>query len=247
MNVKKKLNLYYWLRKIFVSFWFQSFLINIFFIKITKIRKIVFFLTYKTNHWNKYTLIDKSNLLVSGPGSFPDSEQTKNLIINLKDFIKNNQIKTILDMPCGDFAWMKNLLKANNQILYTGYDIVKNIIDYNNQNFKSDRIKFLQKDIVNEKNFDGFDLVFLRDFFIHLPIKDIITVINVLKCSKIKFFASNSYDKILSNEEIAIGEHRKINLSIDPFNLKEVYCQFPDIRLSDDSQNDCFINIYKIN
>ena len=91
MNVKKKLNLYYWLRKIFVSFWFQSILINIFFIKITKIRKIVFFLTYKTNHWNKYAFIDKSNLLVSGPGSFPDSEQTKNLIINLQDFINLNK------------------------------------------------------------------------------------------------------------------------------------------------------------
>ena len=246
MNVIKKLNLYYWLRKIFVSFLFQSILINIFFIKKTQIRKIVFFLTYKTNHWNKYALIDKSNLLVSGPGSFPDNAQTKNLIINLQDFIKNNQIKTILDMPCGDFAWMKNLIKVYDQLFYTGYDIVKDIIDNNNQNFKSDRIKFLQKDIVNEKNFDGFDLVFLRDFFIHLPNKDIITVINNLKSSKIKFFASNSYFKILLNKEIATGEHRKINLSISPFDLKEIYYQFPDVRSFDDSQNDCVVNIYKI-
>ena len=44
-----------------------------------------------------------------GPGSNPESLQIKNLIVNLNKFIKDFQIKSILDMPCGDFVWMKKI------------------------------------------------------------------------------------------------------------------------------------------
>ena len=50
--------------------------------------------------------------------------------------IKYNKIKSILDMPCGDFSWMSELIQMNNNVLYTGYDIVKEIIDLNNTIYK---------------------------------------------------------------------------------------------------------------
>ncbi len=117
-----KFDIYYWLRKIFVSRFIQILISKNF------TRKFIFFLIYKSNHWNKYKKINEDNWLVSGPGSIPGSYQTRNVINNLDIFIKKNNIKSILDMPCGDFSWMEALVKKNIDINYKGYDIVKDII-----------------------------------------------------------------------------------------------------------------------
>jgi hypothetical protein len=237
----KRLSIFYWLRKILVMKPIQLILVKIFFLRTEFIRKLVFKLIYKTNHWNKYKSIDKHNLLVSGPGSIPGSKQTKNVIANLHDFIRKNNIKTMLDMPCGDFSWMQDLIKLNNNIVYTGYDIVDEIVQINNKKYSSSNIKFIQRDIVNEFNFDGFDLVFIRDFFIHISNNEIIKVINSIKNSKIKFFACLSHNNELKNKDIAIGQHRRINLLISPFNLNSVYYKFSE------EMDDRYVNFYKIN
>ena len=233
--MKKRLSIYYWLRKIFVSKYIQLFIF-----KKTFLRKFVFYLIYKSNHWNKYIKPDKNDLMVSGPGSIPGSAQTKNVITNLNEFIKNNDIKKVLDMPCGDFAWMKELLKINNKLDYTGYDIVKDIIDINNKKYSSDKIRFILKDIINEKNFNNFDLIFVRDFFIHINNKDINKVLTAIKNSKIKFFACSNYNEEAFNNDVVVGQHRKINLSNKPFNLKNVFHNFSE------NKDDKYLNFYKI-
>jgi hypothetical protein len=237
--MNKRLNIYYWLRKIFVSRFLQIFLAKFLFINKTSIRKAVFFLIYKSNHWNKGILIDTNKLLVSGPGSVPGSIQTNNLVTNLNNFIKENNIRNILDMPCGDFAWMQDLLKMNNNLDYTGYDIVEDIILINNKKYSSDNIRFFIKDIVNENHFNGFDLVFIRDFFIHISNEDILKVLYNIKNSKIKFFACLSNKNEFLNKNIAVGKHRKINLSVEPFNLNDIYFRFYE------GKEDRYINFYK--
>lgn len=230
-----KLNIYYWLRKIFVSRFIQIFISKNF------IRKFTFFLIYKSNHWNKHKKISEYNFLVSGPGSIPGNNQTNNVVNNLDVFIKKNNIKTILDMPCGDFSWMQNLVKKNIHIYYTGYDIVKDIIARNNKKYSSSRIKFFYRDIVNEKTFDNFDLIFIRDFFIHIDNESINKVLMNIKNSKVKFLACSNNDSISFNNDImAIGAHRKINLKIKPFYLTEIFQTFSE------EIDDRFINIYKI-
>ena len=229
----KRLNIYYWLRKIFVSRFAQKYLNQNF------VRKFIFFLIYKTNHWNKYEKVDKNNLLVSGPGSFPGSLQTKKIIDNLDFFIKKNNIQSMLDMPCGDFSWMKDLIKKNNYINYTGYDIVEDIISYNNKKYSKNNVSFFCKDIINEKNFDNFDLVFIRDFFIHIDNASIDILLKNIKSSKVRFLAcSNNNNEF--NKDVVLGQHRKVNLTIEPFYMKEIFHTFSE------GVDDCSINIYKI-
>lgn len=234
----QKYSFYYILRKIFVSKVFQFF-----FIKMSQgrfLRKIVFYLTYKTNHWNKYKEIETNNLIVSGPGSIPGSNQTNKIIKDLDAFIKNNKIKSVLDMPCGDFSWMSKLIQMNSNVSYTGYDIVKEIIDLNNKKFSSDKIKFFVKDIVEEKSFDYFDFVFVRDFFIHIMNNDIIKILNVIKKSKIKFFACSSSAHINFNKDVIIGRYRQLNIEIEPFYLDKVFLKISD------GLDERYINIYKL-
>ena len=74
--------------------------------------KDIFTEIYVKNKWKD----DSSH---SGTGS--NLEQTKEIIKFLPKFISKNNIQSILDIPCGDFYWMKeiNFDKVN----YIGGDI----------------------------------------------------------------------------------------------------------------------------
>ena len=100
----KYLKLNYWLRKIYISTLFQKFIL-----KEKKSRKLVFKSIYSTNHWNKYKAYDPNVNSVSGPGSNPKTSQTIQLINNLTKFIEKNNITSLLDAPCGDCAWAKEI------------------------------------------------------------------------------------------------------------------------------------------
>ena len=65
----------------------------------------------------------------SGTGSDIDYNK-KNYIPFLKKFITDNNIKNIVDLGCGDFICGK-IIYDDLDILYTGYDAYKKIIDYN--------------------------------------------------------------------------------------------------------------------
>lgn len=61
---------------------------------------------------------------VSGTGS--SLYQTRELRKALPEIFENLQIETILDIPCGDFHWMKKVVSE--QIQYTGADVVTMLI-----------------------------------------------------------------------------------------------------------------------
>ena len=92
--MSKYFNRYYWIRKLFVN----SFISN--FISQKLLNKIVFNSIYKSNHWNKSRKFNL-NQSYSGPGSVANSIQTNNLISELEKFFKENNVKNILDAPCG--------------------------------------------------------------------------------------------------------------------------------------------------
>ena len=90
-----------------------------------------FNLIYKTNFWS-------SNESVSGYGS--ELKNTINIEKEIINIVKKYQIKSILDAPCGDFNWVKNVLDKN--LSYIGGAIVQEIIDNNIRKFKSIKLFF---------------------------------------------------------------------------------------------------------
>ncbi len=235
--MSKYLNKYYWIRKIFVNN-FISKLVNY-----KLLNKIVFNSIYKSNHWNKSKKFD-SNQSYSGPGSVANSIQTNNLILELQKFFKENDIKNILDAPCGDCAWIKKIFETD--INYTGIDIVEDLINQNKLTFNSNlNIKFYCEDLTEYKNFNNYDFILLRDFFIHLPLKMINKILTNLKNSNCRFFAFNNYESANINKEISIGQHRKINILKDPFNLGLPYFKIQEINNKHNPDQDNYIYIYK--
>tara|TARA_B100000900_G_scaffold115545_1_gene97140 strand:+ start:496 stop:1140 length:645 start_codon:yes stop_codon:yes gene_type:complete len=207
------------------------------------LNKIVFNSIYKSNHWNKSKKFD-SNQSYSGPGSVANSIQTNNLILELQKFFKENDIKNILDAPCGDCAWIKKIFETD--INYTGIDIVEDLINQNKLTFNSNlNIKFYCEDLTEYKNFNNYDFILLRDFFIHLPLKMINKILTNLKNSNCRFFAFNNYESANINKEISIGQHRKINILKDPFNLGLPYFKIQEINNKHNPDQDNYIYIYK--
>ena len=235
--MSKYFNKYYWIRKLFVNSFFSKF------VNQRLLNKIVFNSIYKSNHWNKSQKLDL-NQSYSGPGSASNSIQTNNLINELEKFFKENRIKNILDAPCGDCAWIKRIFENN--IEYTGIDIVKDLINKNKEIFKSNKnVNFYCEDLIEYDKFDNFDFILMRDFFIHLPLPLINKVLLKLKNSNCKFFAFNSYENVINNKNIVTGQHRKINLLKKPFNLNEPFFKIQEINNENFPDDGSFIYIYK--
>ena len=223
MNVKKRFNLYYWLRKIYVSKIFQSLPI-----KKKYIRKLVFTSIFKSKHWvQKNDKLKIINTSVSGHGSNTETLQSKNLINCMIKFIDKFNINSILDIPCGDFLWMNQVMKIRPEIRYQGIDIVNQIIKNNKNKYIHKNIEFECEDILNFKTDKKFDLLLMRDFFIHINNSEIQIILDKIKKWNINYFASESYS-VEKNFDVLTGKHRKINLKINPFNLSNPIYSFND-------------------
>lgn len=182
----------------------------------------------------------------SGPGSTLD--ETKKLRESIKKIIKDKNIKSVVDIPCGDFNWMKEIVF--NFENYIGGDIVKKAIDLNNEKYSNSRIKFIEFDIVNDEIPNG-DLLIVRDIIGHFPIDDGIKILKNILNSKCKYLLSTTWAKKIGNdwfpcekndvhrenEGVDYGRFYPVNLMSNPFNLPNA-----EIYLEEDVMVDNFEN-----
>jgi len=231
---KNKLNINYWLRKIYTSKLYQLLPINK-----TLLKKIIFTSIYKSKHWVRNPN-DLSNefISVSGPGSNTHSEQYKNLIKNFNIIINKYDIKSIIDIPCGDFLWIKKIIQEK-KIKYLGIDIVEELIQENKSKYQNENIKFSTGDIVDFEIKEKYDLILVRDLLIHLDNTDITKILDNLKKMNVKYLAINNYE-INKNRDVIIGQHRQVNILIEPYNFPKPIFSFNDYA------KDKFIYIYDI-
>jgi len=172
--------------------------------------KDIFTEYYKNNTWS-------GKESVSGPGS--DYEQTKFLIPELNIMLKSLNIKSMLDIPCGDFNWMKQVDLS--KIYYHGADIVEPMIERNKKKYQSENIKFSVIDLVNHE-LPKVDLIMVRDCLVHLPTKDVFKALNNIKNSGSKYLLTTNFlwNHQEANQEINVGQWRRINLQKTPYSFK---------------------------
>lgn len=151
----------------------------------------------------------------SGAGS--DLVQTATIRIELPKLIKNLNIKSFIDAPCGDWFWMKEAALEIEK--YIGIDIVENLITNNNQKFGSPSQKFLCLNIV-EDELPTADLIFCRDCLVHLTYDDIYKVIANFKRSQSRYLLTTTFIDRNKNVDL-IGKDiwRTLNLQLAPFNF----------------------------
>ncbi len=171
------------------------------------------------NAQEKFTYIYKSNfwaggVSVSGEGS--DDMQTLQIRKLLPELIEQYNIKIMLDLPCGDFNWMKDVdLKLDT---YIGGDIVEEIIRLNNLKYSTPKRKFKKLNIVEDK-LPQSDLLFCRDCLVHLSYQDILKSIENIKKCGIKYLMTTTFPECDENNDITTGDWRIIDLEKPPFNF----------------------------
>jgi hypothetical protein len=151
---------------------------------------------------------------VSGMGS--DYEQTKLVLSQLPQLLQTYSIRSLLDVPCGDFNWMK-LVELGSRP-YIGGDIVPDLVEQNNAKYASIIRRFCVLNLMTD-SLPSVDLVLCRDCLIHLSFRDIKLALGNVAKSGIPYVLTTNYPLITRNTDILTGGFRAINLQLPPFSL----------------------------
>jgi hypothetical protein len=150
---------------------------------------------------------------ISGPGS--SMEQTVAVRAALPGLLRELGCRSMLDIPCGDFFWMKTV---DHDVDYTGGDIVAALVARDQEQFGNDHRRFKQLDLTAD-SLPMVDLVLCRDCLPHLANATIRKAIANLKRSGSTYLLTTTFDERAKNSDAATGMFRPLNLEIAPFSF----------------------------
>ena len=147
----------------------------------------------------------------SGTGS--DLIQTAEIRQRLPTLLKEIGVQTMLDIPCGDFHWMK---EVDLGVDYTGADVVVEIVNRNQRLYGHEKCRFMTLDLVQD-SLPKVDLVFCRDVLVHFSFADIFATLLNMKRSGSEYLLTTTFTDRSTNIDIPTGHWRPLNLQIAPF------------------------------
>lgn len=176
----------------------------------SKDRKQAFTSIYNQGYWGSDNL--------SGSGSSLEATRVTREIVSR--VIRDYEIRSIVDVACGDFAWMPLILdQLGDSVKYTGCDIVENLLDRHKEKYP--QYSFQSLDFVVGKIPEG-ELIICREALQHLPIADIQAALRNFSASGAKYLLATTHPRrsgIRNRRDIRPGRCRDRNLMIPPFNL----------------------------
>ena len=150
---------------------------------------------------------------ISGSGS--SLAKTRRIANELPKVLAHFQIRSLLDIPCGDFHWFRTVDLTG--VDYIGADIVPDLICHNKQ-YERPGVRFDTLDILTSQ-LPSVDLIFTRDCLVHLSNEQIVTALRNIKRSGAKWFMATTFPGCEVNHNISPGAWRRINMEEKPFNL----------------------------
>jgi hypothetical protein len=161
----------------------------------------VFNRVYTTNYWGNAE---------SRSGNGSDLTQTAVIRVEIPKLVGDLGIKSMLDIPCGDFFWMQhcNIGLEN----YIGADVVPALIGELNERYGIANRRFEVLDLT-EDALPKVDLVLCRDLLVHLSSTDIRRAVGNLKRSGSTYLLSTTFTDRDHNVDIPTsGDWRPLNL-----------------------------------
>jgi hypothetical protein len=148
----------------------------------------------------------------SGEGS--NLERTTAVRAALPGLFARHGIRSLLDAPCGDFFWMKEV--PLDGIDYTGADIVPEIIAADSAAYADARRRFVLLDLVTDP-LPRADLIFCRDCLGHLTYAETWRALENFRRSGATWLLTTTFVGPRTNRDIETGDWRPINLERLPY------------------------------
>ena len=172
-------------------------------------------LNLKTKFSNVYeNNLFKGRISRSGEGS--DLVQTATIRSRLPRLIEELNIKKLLDAPCGDWYWMREVHLCVDE--YLGVDIVDELIKKNQFTYGNKQISFQCLNLATDA-LPKSDLILCRDCLVHLSFDDALEIISNFKHSGATYLLTTTFSKRMRNEDLGSGFWRPLNLQLPPFNF----------------------------
>jgi len=135
----------------------------------------------------------------------------------LPQIVRDFRVQSILDIPCGDFNWMKLL---DLPLTYTGADFVDEIAAENHRLYSNGTRSFHRLDLTADP-LPPADLLLCRDCLPHFSFGNIFKALDNIRRSGSGLLLTSTYPRLERNRDIVTGEWRRLNLQIPPFSLPE--------------------------
>ncbi|MDE2384488.1 MAG: class I SAM-dependent methyltransferase [Alphaproteobacteria bacterium] len=168
---------------------------------------------YRLNYWGN----SESR---SGFGS--SLAATANLRAELPKIFERFSIGSVLDVPCGDFHWMKQIV-AGSDVSYWGGDIVAPLVEKNQARYGSAKVRFSRIDITKDA-LPHSDLLICRHCLFHLSYREIASALRNYWNSGIPYLLVTSHlpaNGEIVNTDIETGDFRVLDLHKAPFNFPQ--------------------------
>ena len=151
----------------------------------------------------------------SGPGSeWPHTEKLRR---ELPRLFQRHAIKTLLDAPCGDLNWMRDVLHRC-ALDYIGADIVPELIRAHTERFWTERVRFIEADITRDA-LPAADAILCRDCLVHLSNDLALGALKNFQRTGTRLLLATHYPATRANIDIVPGLWRAMNLQLPPFTL----------------------------
>ena len=177
---------------------------------------------------------------VSGGGS--EMQNTAVIRRELPVLLQKFNIQSILDIPCGDWNWMKDVDLCGAS--YIGADIVEPLIQKNKETYKG--VDFRVLDLTKD-TLPKVDLIFVRDCLGHLSNDNVSLALRNCQESGAKYLLAPSFTKWDMNPDVENGGWKCINLMIPPFQLNPLYLINEDCREGYPHYNDKCMILFQLN
>ena len=162
---------------------------------------------YRQNYWTRGE---------SGSGAGSDLAWTRTYRQELLAFLRDNQISSMFDAPCGDLNWMQHILTAW-PMGYIGGDISPTAIAMAKERCPDAHLRLF--DMRND-DFPDCEIWHCRDALFHLSFTDIWSALENSSRSGIRYALLTTHrSRWLRNLDIETGSWRYLDLERAPFSL----------------------------
>ena len=187
----------------------------------------------KPESLNVFNKIYSESVWGIGSGSGSELKYCKKYINFLQKFFHDFNIKSIVDLGCGDWQFSKEINFSG--IKYLGIDVAKEVIAENIKSYATENIKF--NTLNKYQDIPSYDLLICKDVMQHLNIKENKKIIKEV-FPKFKYILSTNcvsptsifgdflykvigkYDTKKINKDILNGDSTLFNITRAPYNQK---------------------------